>query len=112
YELRITSYELRVTNYELRITNYELRITNYELRITNYELRITSYELRVTNYELRVTSYELRIKTMIGIQFEGNLLTPDITTELLTGNIKGQTPSDFGLSKTDKLEDEIAIAWG
>ncbi|WP_417040381.1 Eco57I restriction-modification methylase domain-containing protein [Cylindrospermopsis raciborskii] len=49
---------------------------------------------------------------MIGIQFEGNLLTPDITTELLTGNIKGQTPSDFGLSKTDKLEDEIAIAWG
>ncbi|WP_243406961.1 Eco57I restriction-modification methylase domain-containing protein [Cuspidothrix issatschenkoi] len=49
---------------------------------------------------------------MIGIQFEGNLLAPDITTELLTGNIKGQTSADFGLSKTDKLEDEIAIAWG
>ncbi|WP_228037100.1 hypothetical protein, partial [Cuspidothrix issatschenkoi] len=49
---------------------------------------------------------------MIGVQFEGNLLAPDITTELLTGNIKGQTSADFGLSKTDKLEDEIAIAWG
>ncbi|MDB9440567.1 restriction endonuclease [Sphaerospermopsis kisseleviana CS-549] len=49
---------------------------------------------------------------MIGVQFEGNLLAADITTELLTGNIKGQTSADFGLSKTDKLEDEIAIAWG
>ncbi|BAZ88174.1 Eco57I restriction-modification methylase domain-containing protein [Dolichospermum compactum] len=49
---------------------------------------------------------------MIGVQFEGNLLAADITTELLTGNIKGQTPADFGLPKSDKLEDEIAIAWG
>ena len=48
---------------------------------------------------------------MIGVQFEGNLLAADITTELLTGNIKGQTPADFGLPKSDKLEDEIAIAW-
>ena len=49
---------------------------------------------------------------MIGVQFEGNLLAADITTELLTGNIKGQTPADFGLPKSDKLEDEIAITWG
>ena len=40
---------------------------------------------------------------MIGVQFEGNLLAADITTELLTGNIKGQTPADFGLPKSDKL---------
>jgi len=53
--------------------------------------------------------------TFIGIQIEGNLIAPDLTTEILAGNAKdhkGQTPEDFGLPKTNKLADEIAIAWG
>ncbi|MDZ8069448.1 MAG: DNA methyltransferase [Nostoc sp. DedQUE08] len=50
--------------------------------------------------------------TLAGVQIEGNLLAADITAELLAGNIKGQAPEDFGFTKTDKLADEIAIAWG
>lgn len=50
--------------------------------------------------------------TLTGVQIEGNLLAVDITTELLAGNLKGQAPEDFGFTKTDKLADEIAIAWG
>ncbi|WP_197480067.1 Eco57I restriction-modification methylase domain-containing protein [Anabaena sp. 4-3] len=50
--------------------------------------------------------------TLAGVQFEGNLLAADITAELLAGSIKGQAAADFGLAKSDKLEDEIAIAWG
>ncbi len=50
--------------------------------------------------------------TLAGVQFEGNLLAADITAELLAGSIKGQGSEDFGLAKSDKLEDEIAIAWG
>ncbi|MBD2138380.1 restriction endonuclease [Anabaena sp. FACHB-1237] len=49
---------------------------------------------------------------LTAIQFQGNLLAADITNDLLTANIKGQTPEDFGLPKSDKLEDEIAIVWG
>jgi hypothetical protein len=44
-------------------------------------------------------------------QIEGNLITSDLTSELLTGEIKGQTPQDFCLKNSNKLEDEIAIAW-
>jgi hypothetical protein len=50
--------------------------------------------------------------SLIGLHIEGNLIAPDLTTELLVGEIKGQTPEDFGLVKGDKLADEIAIAWG
>ncbi|MBI1241487.1 MAG: N-6 DNA methylase [Nostoc sp. RI_552] len=50
--------------------------------------------------------------TLAGVQFQGNLLAADITAELLEGTIKGQTAQDFGLAKAEKLEDEIAIAWG
>ena len=50
--------------------------------------------------------------TLIGIQIEGNLIAPDITAEMLTGTIKGQAAADFNFAKTDKLADEIAIAWG
>jgi hypothetical protein len=50
--------------------------------------------------------------TLAGVQFEGNLLAADMTAELLAGSIKGQAAEDFGLAKTEKLEDEIAIAWG
>jgi len=46
------------------------------------------------------------------IQIEGNLLAPDMTSLLSTGSIKGQQAEDFGLGKTDKLADEIAVAWG
>lgn len=52
-----------------------------------------------------------------GMQIEGNLIAPDLTTEMLAGNTKGQlhkgqSPEDFNFAKTDKLTDEIAIAWG
>jgi len=50
--------------------------------------------------------------TITAIQIEGNLLAPDMTSLLMTGSIKGQAPEDFGLSKSDKLADEIATAWG
>ncbi|NJO62230.1 MAG: N-6 DNA methylase [Richelia sp. RM2_1_2] len=46
------------------------------------------------------------------IQIEGNLLAPDMTSLLSTGSIKGQQAEDFGFAKTDKLADEIAVAWG
>lgn len=49
---------------------------------------------------------------LAGIHFQGNLLAADITAEFLAGSIKGQAAEDFGLAKSDKLEDEIAIAWG
>ena len=50
--------------------------------------------------------------TISGILIEGNLIAPDLTTEFLLGVIKGQSAVDFGLPKTQKLEDEIAVAWG
>lgn len=52
------------------------------------------------------------VVALAGIQIEGNLIAPDMTVDLLTGEIKGQTPEDFNFAKTDKLADEIAIAWG
>jgi hypothetical protein len=52
------------------------------------------------------------MNTLTGIQIEGNLITFDLTTELLSNELKGQTPQDFGIAQTNKLEDEIAIAWG
>ena len=48
----------------------------------------------------------------IGVDIQGNLITPDLTAELLAGAVKGQAPEDFGLTKGDKLADKIAIAWG
>jgi hypothetical protein len=50
--------------------------------------------------------------SLTAIQIQGNLLAPDMTTQLLEGSIKGQGVEDFGLSKTDKLADEIANTWG
>ena len=50
--------------------------------------------------------------SLAGVQIEGNLIAPDMTTELLAGGIKGQSSEDFGFEKTDKLADEIATAWG
>jgi len=41
-----------------------------------------------------------------------NLLAADITTELIAGSIRGQSLEDFGLGKSDRLEDEIAGVWG
>ncbi len=46
------------------------------------------------------------------VQIAGNLIAPDMTSLLLTSSIKGQLPEDFGFTKTDKLADEIATAWG
>lgn len=50
--------------------------------------------------------------TLAGVQIEGNLIAPDLTSELLAGNFKGQAIEDFGFSKANKLADEIAVAWG
>lgn len=55
---------------------------------------------------------EIFMTTFTGFQIEGNLITSDLTSELLAGEIKGQNPQDFELEGNDKLEDEIAIAWG
>jgi hypothetical protein len=57
--------------------------------------------------------FELIImNTATAYQIEGNLIGFDLTTELISGDFKGQTSPDFKLAKTQKLEDEIAIAWG
>ena len=50
--------------------------------------------------------------TVTAIQIQGSLLAPDMTSQLAAGSIKGQSPSDFGFGKNDKLADEIAAAWG
>lgn len=52
------------------------------------------------------------VSAITAIQIEGNLLAPDMASLLSTGSVKGQQSEDFGLAKTDKLADEIAIAWG
>ena len=48
----------------------------------------------------------------LAVQIEGNLIAPDMTADVMAGSSKGQTQEDFGFSKTDKLTDEIATAWG
>jgi hypothetical protein len=50
--------------------------------------------------------------SLTGIYIEGNLIAADLPSDLPFGELKGQTPTDFGLKKSDKLEDEIACAWG
>ena len=51
--------------------------------------------------------------TFTGISFEGNLFTAELIDDLVTDNTKkGQTSLDFGLNKSDNLEDEIALVWG
>ncbi|MFM6401776.1 hypothetical protein [Planktothrix sp.] len=50
--------------------------------------------------------------TLTGIQIEGNLIALDLTIDIVSGNFKGQLPENFGLSGSQKLEDEIAFAWG
>ena len=52
------------------------------------------------------------MNTTTTYQIEGNLIGFDLTTELISGDLKGQASPDFKLAKTQKLEDEIAIAWG
>ena len=47
-----------------------------------------------------------------GLHIEGNLIAGDYLADLVTGNVKGQSPEDFGLAKADKLADEIATVWG
>ena len=48
---------------------------------------------------------------LAGVQVEGNLLAPDLA-ELLAGEVRGQASEDFGLGRSDRLVDEIAIAFG
>ena len=50
--------------------------------------------------------------TLVGLQIEGNLIASDLMADVLSADIKGQVPEAFGLQKTDKLADEIALAWG
>ena len=54
----------------------------------------------------------MSIAILSGMQIEGNLIASDIATEMLSGTTKGQLPENFNFAKTDKLADEIAIAWG
>jgi len=49
---------------------------------------------------------------LIGFKLEGNLIAPDLTADLLTGNMKGQALQDFCPESGLKLSDEIALAWG
>ncbi len=50
--------------------------------------------------------------SLTGILIQGNLIASDLTIDLVSGELKGQLSENFGLSKTHKLEDEIAFAWG
>ncbi|MCF3609030.1 N-6 DNA methylase [Planktothrix agardhii 1033] len=50
--------------------------------------------------------------SLTGILIQGNLIASDLTIDLVSGELKGQLSENFGLSKTQKLEDEIAFAWG
>jgi hypothetical protein len=52
------------------------------------------------------------IKNSTGLHIEGNLIAGDYLADLVTANIKGQSPEDFGFAKADKLADEIATVWG
>jgi type I restriction-modification system DNA methylase subunit len=46
------------------------------------------------------------------MKVEGNLITADLTPDVLAEEVKGQTPTDFGFKATDNLADEIATTWG
>lgn len=48
----------------------------------------------------------------MSLQIEGNLIASDLTTDFIAGSYKGQSTVDFGLNASEKLADEIAIAWG
>lgn len=50
--------------------------------------------------------------SLTGILIQGNLIASDLTIDMVSGELKGQLSENFGLSKTHKLEDEIAFAWG
>ena len=50
--------------------------------------------------------------TLTGLQIEGNLIASDLMADVLAGDLKGQTVEAFGLPKTSKLSDEVALAWG
>ncbi|VEP14854.1 hypothetical protein H1P_2910015 [Hyella patelloides LEGE 07179] len=52
------------------------------------------------------------MNTTTTYQIEGNLIGFDLAIELKSGEFKGQSASDFRLAKNQKLEDEIAIAFG
>ena len=52
------------------------------------------------------------VKNSTGLHIEGNLIAGDYLADLVTANIKGQSPEDFGFAKADKLADEIATVWG
>jgi len=47
-----------------------------------------------------------------GLEIQGNLIASDLLPDLLAGDLKGQAPEDFGFEKSDKLADEVALAWG
>jgi hypothetical protein len=49
--------------------------------------------------------------TIRSIRIEGGLLGPDILDQLLTGELPGQQPADFGLGARRNLTDEIAATF-
>lgn len=56
--------------------------------------------------------YKNLSKNLSAIAIEGNLITLDLTQDFVVEDVKGQKAVDFGLAKTARLEDEIALAWG
>jgi hypothetical protein len=49
--------------------------------------------------------------TFPAIHIEGGLLGPDVLEQLLSGDLPGQKPADFGLAARRNLTDEIAAAF-
>lgn len=47
-----------------------------------------------------------------GILIEGNLIALELAADVSQGEVKGQSAVDFGFKNNDRLEDEIALAWG
>jgi hypothetical protein len=54
----------------------------------------------------------MSVTNLSAFDIQGNLISPDLTPDVLAGEVKGQSPEDFGFEKSDKLADEIALAWG
>jgi len=48
----------------------------------------------------------------MAIRIEGGLISAELLEDIISGEAQGQRPQDFGLRRTVRLADEIAVAWG
>ena len=76
-----------------------------------FQLRLDDFAAYI-RYGIEERSMAVVSANLVSVQIEGNLIAPDLTTEFLAGTAKGQGTQDFGLGASEKLADEIAIAWG